>query len=254
MTSRESSLKSHHGVDHVQNGKLKMLFAPEETTTNLDYTTFFPSLTADLKDPTQNEIHDNRLNRFLKTQDKRGYLNPSYDPYARELNARETEEGKRRMGRFISKYLLTSINEKISILQGQWRKRGNSFENNAEYVLSSEDTDPALLSAQDKLTTEISYRVRTDRSEVVLRNEWLGLTARAYYKGPAELVLSKYFDGVGVDSYYFVRPSNSVGDRFVLQKDLPYNLRAKSGLAKEITKDKEISSSAKVELLFSDTF
>ncbi len=217
-----------------------------------DYESFFPALMSDLEDGTGGKnLQDNRLNRFLAKRDKRGYFNTPYIPYSRELNESEAEDGKRRIGNFFNKWILSAFNEKYGIFQKTWRKKGGQYVSSNTLSDSLEHED----SLADKLKTEVSYRVRTDRSEVEFKNDLFAVVGKAYYKGKQEVIVKKYFDGLGLETFYYLRPGQDTGEQFALEKSLPYYLKAKTSYGKERPSLEESPISAtKVELLYNGNF
>ncbi|MEK6626096.1 MAG: hypothetical protein AABY86_14075 [Bdellovibrionota bacterium] len=220
-----------------------------------EYESFFPVIMSALEAKRgKKDLQDNRLNRFLSKRDKRGYFNTPYLPYSRELTPEEREDGKRRMGRFLNKWMLTAINEKYGIFQRTWHKDGNHFvtSNTDSFTDSLENDDGPLAS---KLKTEISYRLRTDRTEVEFKNDLFGVIGKAFYEGRQEVTVKKYFDGLGLETFYYLRPGQDTGEQFAIEKSLPYYLKAKTSYGKERPAQEESPiSSAKVELLFNGNF
>ncbi|MBI2518941.1 MAG: hypothetical protein HYV97_00925 [Bdellovibrio sp.] len=219
----------------------------------LEYESFFPLLLSDLEiNSAKKELQDNRLNRFLMKRDKRGYFNTPYIPYSNEPTAEERKDGKRRMGRFFNKWMMTAINEKYGIFQRTWRRNGNGFVSSNTLSDSFEENEGGLV---NKLKTEISYRLRTDRTEVEFRNELCDIIGRAYYQGGQEVTVKKYFDGLGLETFYYLRPGRDTGEQFAIEKSLPYYLKAKTSYGKERAGQEEPPiSSARIELLYNGNF
>ncbi|HAZ12300.1 MAG: hypothetical protein A2X86_03595 [Bdellovibrionales bacterium GWA2_49_15] len=218
-----------------------------------EYESFFPVLLSSLEaDAGKKELQDNRLNRFLSKRDKRGYLKPPYLPYSNELTAKEREDSKRRMGHFVNKWMLTAFNEKYGIFERTWRKNGNDYEASNNLMDSGENEEASIA---DKLKTEVSYRLRTDRTEVEFKNDLFNVIGKAFYEGRQEVTVKKYFDGLGLETFYYLRPGQPTGEQFAIEKSLPFYLKAKTSYGKERPSQEDSPiSSAKVELLYHGNF